>query len=629
MLKLRTFGLASRSKRNWKADNAAGFGLLKIACVVSALCVMAAVTAAGQGFTVIHDFAGYETESGAEPSFAPIQATNGNFYGTTGSGGGGSCTFGCGTIYQITSDDAFTVLYSFQYPDWGPSSILIQASDGNLYGMTAWGGGSPNCYETNGCGTVYEITPAGAFSTVYSFNEAAGPSQVMQASDGNFYGTTFYGGSSTNCSLGCGMIFQLTPGGTLTTVYSFGGSDGSQPGAIIQASDGNFYGITLGGGASGDGTIFQLTASGTLTTLHSFSGADGIEPVSLIQAKSGNFYGVTVAGGANNGGTVFEITSTGTLTPVYSFCAAERCSDGNEPITLMQASDGNLYGTTLWGGNAREGGGTIFEINGATLTTIHKFTPTARSYLGGNFPAGGLVQAADGNFYGTTVSGGTYNNCGNSCGTIFTFGPATATLSRTSSNFGSQALNETSAALSVTLKNNGVTLLNVSNVALNGEFGIASNECTGRSLTSGQECTVSVTFTPAALGLQNGTLSFTDNVGSSPQTVTFSGTGVEPATLSPTSATYRKQMLGTTSSARTFTLFNHQNLTLSDLGISITGDFAVSATTCSTNLAAKKECEISVTFTPTQIGTRTGTLSLSDSAGNSPQVVTLTGTGAN
>jgi uncharacterized repeat protein (TIGR03803 family) len=451
----------------------------------------------------------------------------------------------------------------------------------------------------------------------------------MQGSDGNFYGTTFYGGSSTNCTLGCGTIFQLTSGGTLTTVYSFSGSDGSQAAAIIQASDGNFYGITLGGGASGDGTIFQLTSGGTLTTLHSFSGADGLEPVSLIQAKTGNFYGVTVAGGANNGGTVFEITSTGSLTPVYSFCADERCSDGDEPFTLMQASDGNLYGTTLWGGNAREGGGTIFEINGATLTTIHKFTTTGKSYLGGNFPAGGLVQAADGNFYGATVSGGTYNNCGNSCGTVFTYGPATATLSRTSFNFGSQALNETSAARSLTLKNNGVTLLNVSNVAITEEFGIATNECTSRSLTSGQACTVSVTFTPAALGLQNGTLSFTDNVGSSPQNITLSGTGVEPATLTPTSAIYAKQEVGTTSNAKTLTLFNHQNLTLSNLAISTTEDFAVSATTCSAELAAKKECEISVTFTPTQIGSRTGTLGVSDSAGNSPQVVTLTGTGAN
>jgi hypothetical protein len=129
--------------------------------------------------------------------------------------------------------------------------------------------------------------------------------------------------------------------------------------------------------------------------------------------------------------------------------------------------------------------------------------------------------------------------------------------------------------------------------------------------------------------LQTGTLSFTDNAGNSPQTITVSGTGVEPATLTPTSATYAKQVVGTTSTAKTFTLYNYQNLTLTGIAISTTGDFAVSTTTCSTNLAAKKGCKVSVTFTPTQIGTRTGTLSLSDSAGNSPQIATLTGTGTN
>jgi uncharacterized repeat protein (TIGR03803 family) len=626
MLKLRSFELAFRSKRSRKVHDATDLGWLKLAFIVSALCIAAGMPAVGQGFSVMHDFAGYQTDGGAQPYSAPIQATDGNFYGTTISGGGGPCTFGCGTIYQITADDAFTVLYSFLAPDSGPSSRLIQGSDGNLYGTTAWGGGSSNCYPSSGCGSVYEITTDGVFTTVYSFDEAAGPSQLLQASGGNFYGTTYYGGPSTNCNLGCGTIFQLTPAGALTSLYSFGGSDGSQPAAVIQASDGDFYGITLGGGASGQGTIFKLTAGGTLTTLHSFSGADGIEPASLIQVKSGNFYGVTAAGGVHNGGTVFEITSSGTLTTVYSFCAEESCKDGLEPLSLMQASDGNLYGTTVWGGRARQGG-LIFEINGTTLTTIHSFIPTKGSYMGGQGPLGGLLQAANGNFYGTTVAGGN-NNCGNSCGTIFTFGPATPALSRSSFNFGDEALNETSATRSLLLKNNGVALLNVFNLVLNGEFAIATDACTGRSLTSGQECKVTMTFTPTALGLQTGTLSFVDNAVGSTQTVTLSGTGVEPATLTPARAIFATQVVGTTSAAKTFTLVNHQNATLTGLAISTTGDFAVSATTCSTTLAAKGECKVSVTFTPTQIGTRTGTLSLSDSAGNSPQAATLTGRGA-
>jgi uncharacterized repeat protein (TIGR03803 family) len=624
MLKLRTFGLALGSERM----KTGAVDRLKMTCIVSALCVAAGMPVAGQGFTAIHDFAGYLTESGAAPYAGLIQGTDGNFYGTTTSGGGGGCTFGCGTIYKISAGGAFTVLYSFQEPDWGPSSGLIQASNGNFYGTTAWGGGSSNCYFTNGCGTIYEITAEGVFTTLYSFNEAAGPmSGVIQATDGNFYGSTYYGGLSSNCYLGCGTIFRLTVGGGLTTLYSFSESDGGQPGALIQATDGNFYGFTLGGGAYGHGTIFRLAAEGTLTTLYSFSGADGVEPFAMTQATSGNFYGVAIGGGAYNGGTVFEITPTGTLTTVYNFCAQKYCSDGNEPITLMQASDGYFYGTTIWGGNAKEGGGTIFEISGGTLTTIHKFTPTNGNYLGGQNPDGGVMQAVNGNFYGTTVNGGTNSNCGNGCGTVFTFGPATAKFLKTSIKFGNQALNETSTPLSTTLKNSGVPVLKVSNVAINGEFAIASNTCTGAALTSGQQCMVTVTFTPEALGLHTGTLSFTDNAGNSPHTVALSGTGVLPATLNPSKAKYAAQPVGTTSPQKTFTLANNQTVALTNIAISVTGDFEKSSTTCTTSLAAKSKCTTNVTFKPTLMGTRTGKLSVSDSAKNSPQTASLTGTG--
>ena len=623
MTKLQTLGLpAFASIRDRKAEGAVDLGWLKMACIVSAFCVAAVMPAAGQGFTVIHNFGGSQTESGAQPLWALIQATDGNFYGTTNASGGGSYTRGI--IYKLTADGAFTVLYGFQGP-YPPDSALIQASDGNFYGTTAWGGGSSNCYY-DGCGTVYRITAEGAFDTFYSFDEAAGPSELIQGTDGNFYGSTYYGGSSSNCDLGCGRIFQLTPAGALNTLYSFSGSDGSAPVQVIQATDGNFYGITLLGGDYGHGTIFKLTAVGTFSTLHSFSGTDGIEPFSLTQAKSGDFYGVAVAGGANNGGTVFKITPKGALTTMYNFCALKFCADGNEPATLMQASDGNLYGTTMWGGNGTEGGGTIFEISGGTLTTIHKFLPTGGSYLGGQGPDGGLMQAADGNFYGTTVAGGTNNNCGTSCGTIFTFGPATARLPSTL-RFGSHALNQTSPALWLTLTNSGVTALNVSNVALNGAFAIATNTCTGATLTWKQQCRVTLTFTPAALGLQTGTLTFTDNAGNAPQTVALSGTGVLPATLTPATATYAAQAVGTTSAAKTFTLTNNQTVSLNGIAMSTTGDFAISATTCTTSLAAKGKCTISVTFTPTMTGTRTGKLSVSDSASNSPQTSNLTGTG--
>jgi uncharacterized repeat protein (TIGR03803 family) len=146
-----------------------------------------------------------------------------------------------GVEREITADGAFTVLYSFQLTGWSPSSSLIQASDGNLYGTTAWGGGSSNCYASNGCGTVYKITPQGVFTALYSFNEAAGPFYLLEASDGNFYGQLLTAARGPTATRGCGTIFQLTPGGALTTLYSFSRSDGSQPGQLIQATDGNYY----------------------------------------------------------------------------------------------------------------------------------------------------------------------------------------------------------------------------------------------------------------------------------------------------------------------------------------------------------------------------------------------------
>jgi len=199
-------------------------------------------------------------------------------------------------------------------------------------------------------------------------------------------------------------------------------------------------------------------------------------------------------------------------------------------------------------------------------------------------------------------------------------------LSPASLSFGNQVINTTSAAKTVTLTNTGTASLKISSITASADFAISKSTC-GATLAAGKKCKVSVTFTPTQLGKLTGTLTFTDNAAKSPQTVTLSGTGILPATLTPASATYAKQTVGTTSKPKTFTLTNNQNVTLNSIAISTTGDFAVSATTCATSLAAKKKCSISVTFTPTGTGTRTGQLSVSDSASNSPQTSNLTGTG--
>lgn len=411
-----------------------GYVLLLAVLAVFVLLAASAI-AQTQTLTTVHSFTG-PTHGGAWPFGGLIQATDGNFYGITSAGGDAGCTFGCGTIFKITPEGTLTMLYSFQFPDCCQSSLwLIQADNGNFYGTTGYGASPNNCDFYLGCGTVYEITPEGKLTTVYSFSELGAPlSGVIQARDGNFYGTTYYGGGGS-CTSGCGTTFKITPEGTLTTLSGFTGPNGAAPGVLIQATDGNFYGITLYGGPgsssgdNGNGTVFEMTPGGTLTMLYGFcaqtSCTDGGGPYTLIQAADGSFYGTTLYGGAHGNGTVFKITSGGTLTTIYSFCAEQKCSDGSEPTSLMQAADGNFYGTTLRGGGY--GVGTIFEIISGKLTPIYKFAPSAGGYLDGANPVG-VMQAADGRFYGTTTYGGGSSNCSGGCGTVFALGlPAGST----------------------------------------------------------------------------------------------------------------------------------------------------------------------------------------------------------
>ncbi|MGB9205681.1 MAG: choice-of-anchor D domain-containing protein, partial [Terriglobales bacterium] len=168
--------------------------------------------------------------------------------------------------------------------------------------------------------------------------------------------------------------------------------------------------------------------------------------------------------------------------------------------------------------------------------------------------------------------------------------------------------------------------LNGISMSTTGDFAISATTCT-TSLAAKGKCTISVTFTPTMTGTRTGKLSVSDSASNSPQTAGLTGTGVLPATLTPATATYASQAVGTTSAAKTFTLTNNQTVSLNGISMSTTGDFAISATTCTSSLAAKGKCTISVTFTPTMTGTRTGKLRVSDSASNSPQTSNLTGTG--
>jgi uncharacterized repeat protein (TIGR03803 family) len=330
---------------------------------------------------------------------------HGVLYGTTSAGG----TNGGGTVFTFTTDFGFTTIYNFCSASGctdggGPHAKLVQGTDGNFYGTTDYGGANYGCSVIDGCGTVFKITPGGTLTTLYSFcslsncQDGYGPiSPLVQATDGNFYGTADMGGGANKAcrSAGCGTIFKITPNGTLTTLHHFDGTDGQNPSAgLVQGNNGTFYGITYYGGTNGDGTVFSITANGTFTTLHSFDATDGAHPLAVLaRATNENLYGTTSDSGANGVGTIFEITPSGTLTTLYNFCSQTSCTDGGFPLGgLLLSTDGNFYGTTTSGGTNDRG--TVFSLS----VGLRRFVETQ--------PASGVVGAAV-NILGNNLTGAT------------------------------------------------------------------------------------------------------------------------------------------------------------------------------------------------------------------------------
>jgi uncharacterized repeat protein (TIGR03803 family) len=369
-----------------------------------ALFIMLATASSSHAqFTTLVSFTG---TNGNQPFMENlVQSEDGNLYGTTTYGG----TSENGIIFKVTPTGTLTTIHNFAgTPDGAnPYGGLVLGTDGKFYGTTYQGG-------TNGLGTVFKITSSGTLTILHNFGGSDGElpeCALVQGSDGKFYGTTEAGGTHAPPY---GTVFKITSSGTFTSLHSFTDSDGQQPeAALVQGSDGKYYGTTAGGGASNFGTVFKITSTGTFTSLHSFNNTDGWEPQGvLIQTTDGKFYGTTPRGGVSGDGTAFKITSSGTFTSLHSF----NNTDGLEPVAgLAQATDGNFYGTTFSGGTFSEG--TIFEMtSGGTITSLHSFSGGAGG-MDGNEPFGGLVQHTSGVFFGTTggaSSGG--------LGTVFSLG---------------------------------------------------------------------------------------------------------------------------------------------------------------------------------------------------------------
>jgi len=483
--------------------------------VVVAVWLTSVLASPAQTLTTLASFNG---ANGANPLYVTlVQERDGNLYGTTANGGApGYGNFAAGTVFNVTPTGILTVFYSFcsennctdgEFPEAG----LVQGTDGNFYGTTYEGGTTPG-------GTVFKITPTGTLTTLYSFcaqnNCADGlypEAPLVQGTDGNFYGTTPDGGAHGFYG---GTAFKITPSGVLTTLYSFctqGGNnctDGESPfGGLVQGRDGNFYGTTNNGGANGGGTIFKITPAGALTTLYSFcmlSGcADGANPNSLLQAADGNFYGTTTnGGGSNGGGTVFQFIpdgNGGTLNTLHSFCLQSGCPDGAASnAALVQATDGTFYGTTA-GGGAHGNYGTIFQIspNGTGFATLYSFCGES-GCADGEYPYGGLVQTSNGTLYGVTYEGGTYND-----GTVYSLLPTSTNSVLTVSTSGTGMVTSNPAGISCpgtcsAMYPNGTPVTLNAMTQSGSTFAGWSGACTGTGpcmVTMTENLSVAATFT--------------------------------------------------------------------------------------------------------------------------------------
>ncbi len=443
-------------KQNAIAGIGAAFACTALAALLAASPLAARAQGTGTSFTSFTAFPGVTSAPTTTPPYLTANLTlgsDGNFYGTRGIGG----THNDGTVFEETPSGTLTTVYNFANGSDGeyPFGQLVQIG-GLFYGVTST--------------TVFSVTSSGTLTTLHTFasaTEGTDPAGgLVLAGDGNLYGTTSSGGANNS-----GTIFQITPAGALTVLYSFStitasgsssdgdaNTDGAYPNSPLTiGTDGNMYGTTFRGGANDFGTVYKLSA-GTLTTLYSFDGgtdgaqSDGVSSGStvspigpLVQASDGSFYGTAEVGG-NGTGVVYKITSTGTLTPIYQFDATPFSSGGGpssstandngaNPVGgLIIGSDGALYGSTEFGGT--NGDGLLFRLTtSGTYDILHTFAAAASSTNStnsdGDFPAASFVPYTDGSLYGATSLGGSHGS-----GTLFKLVPGTfATAPTTETRF--------------------------------------------------------------------------------------------------------------------------------------------------------------------------------------------------
>ncbi len=370
-----------------------------------AVVLVLAALAQAQKFTTLYNFTG--GTDGNYPWAGVILDEAGNLYGTTVDGGDLDCgNDGCGVVYKLSTAGTETVLHTFGSGFDGeyPFTPVARDSAGNIYGTTESG-------TVNSYGTAFKIDTAGNETVLHNFrygtSDGCLPEQSVVYKRGTLFGTTSGCGSSHYA----GAIFKLgSAGNDILHAFSGGSSDGYLPeyGHLTMDKSGNFYGVTTWGGGStectyGCGVLYELSKSGTLTVLHSFAGgtSDGCYPYgSVARDKAGNFYGTTWTCGSNNLGTIWKVSKKGKETILHNFAAGS--SDACRPlggVTLDPSA--NLYGVSGYRGVYD---GELYKLSAkGKLTLLHGF-----NYLDGLDPVGELWRTANGTLFGTAIGGGTY-----------------------------------------------------------------------------------------------------------------------------------------------------------------------------------------------------------------------------
>ena len=424
------------------------------------------------------------------------QGADGNFYGATSYGG----LKNQGKVFRVTPDGSMKTIYSFcsvaNCADGSnPNGTLLLGPGGDLYGTTQFGGGgSASDCGSIGCGTVFKLTPAGQFTTLYVFCPMTNcpdgnmpDTGLSLGMNGNLYGTAYYGGA---CST-CGTIFEVSLSGKFVGEFQFlGGRNGGGPGiSLVLANNGYFYGIA-GGGRSAGGEIYAYSPSGNLYVVADQSFTNRVNGVSL--GADGNLYGTSMLGGVDGLGSIFELTPTGSFSTIYNFCS-QSCTDNDPDTGVTQGSDGNFYGTASGG---LYGNGALYQFNpNGTYTSLYSFcSQKKKNCPDGSTPNTLLYQGTDGLFYGGTEGGAS------GFGTIFSLSMGLAPFIKASPNFG-----RTSTYVGI-LGNN---LTGTSSVTFNGvpaSFTVVSNTFLKAQVPSGATTgTIQVT-TPS--GTLNSNLAF-------------------------------------------------------------------------------------------------------------------------